>query len=450
MKKKLKELFDRCKKFISKDLWVKDFSELSKFQTFCHHVIRMFVIAVKGAIRDKLPLHASSLSFISILSLIPVLALSFSVSKGLGVQAKLMKVIEGRTFDLPAGVADMLKTIFEYASKTDFSAMGSVGLIFLFVTVLKVMGSIEQTFNTVWAVKSPRTIMRKFSDYVSILFVVPILLLASTGINATLSSEKITSILQEKLGAFFWIYQQMLSLTGLLSLIIAFSFLYMFMPNTKVKLSSAYIGGLFGALLWLLTQNLYIRFQIGVSNANAIYGTFASVPLFLAWTYMSWLIVLVGAEIAFSFQNRLIYTDKSIEDNFSYAMRWEVATIVLYDICKHFHDGTDGWLLEDFHMNIHFPNRLVSMVVNKLKEAGLICEVSETEHQKYIPARDLDHLTLADVETAYRGTIHDSMKCSNQSGFYNICKTINNEYGIYEKKMSNITFRDLICAEKQK
>jgi membrane protein len=249
---------------------------------------------------DNCSLYAAALTFITLLSLIPFLAFLFAIAKGLGIQNYIQNIILAK---LALGKQQIYLNIIKYIQNTNLTTLGSVGIIFLFLVIIRLLSFIEEVFNVIWKVEASRKITRKISDYLSIVTLCPIFLFLAITFTATLSSSTIL----EKLSRFHWlsdIYLSFLKLLPFLSIWFAFCIFYMFMPNTKVNFSSALLAGIISGTLWQITQWLYLKFQIGIARYNAIYGTFASLPIFMIWLYVSWEIILAGAEFAFVHQNR--------------------------------------------------------------------------------------------------------------------------------------------------
>jgi len=285
----------------------------------------------------------------------------------------------------------------DMVNNTNVATLGIVGSLLIFWTVISVMGKIERTFNTIWGVKNNRPLVRKFADYISVLLVVPLLLLATSSLTAVLSSN----LLEPYLGPLFPIYQGLAPYFNILPLIIAFSFLYIYLPNTKVKLLPALTAGIFTAILWQLTQWVYIRFQVGVANYNVIYASFSSIPLFFAWLYTSWVLILFGGELSFAVQNYRTFEDESRFREVSHASLHALAFLLVAEIAECFYQGRD-WQISDFSDKQHVPFRLINQVLQSLVSAHVLACTDE-KLGKYLPAKDLSQLTFEDLELAVKG-----------------------------------------------
>ena len=300
-------MIKRITNFILKDLWERELSGLSYLKKWAYNILKMGYMVVRGFITEKCQLRAFALTYVTLLAIVPFLAFIFSMSKAFGA----FDAVRSLVLEKAAVTQEIVTKIIDLASKTNLKTLGIVGLGFLIWTLIIVLGTIERSFNDIWGIKKSRNIFRKFTDYLGIILICPILALCTTAVNAFLSNSRLVN---KMLGIEFIgvLVHQLLRLAPYLSMWLVFTFIYMFMPNTKVKSSSAVIGGIIGGTLWQLTQWIYIHFQVGVSRYSMIYGTFASIPVFLIWLYISWMIVLFGAEISFAFQNVRTYTTKKI------------------------------------------------------------------------------------------------------------------------------------------
>jgi membrane protein len=254
-------------------------------------LLRILVLVLERVLGGRYALRASGLTYTTLLSLVPFLAFAFSVAKGFGVQELLEPLL--KTY-MVAGQVEIAESVLRYVQQTNVRALGTVGLVGVLITVILLIGSVENAFNEIWGVARPRSWARRFTDYLSVTVVFPILLLAASGVTATLASSE----MQSRLGAVL----PLLQLGRYAAVWFAFSFIYMFLPNTRVRLGPAVFGGVLAGSAWLLAQWGYVHFQVGVAGYNAIYGTFAALPIFLVWLYLSWVIVLLGAELAHAVQ----------------------------------------------------------------------------------------------------------------------------------------------------
>lgn len=342
-------------------------------------------------------LRATALSFTTLLSLVPLLALAFSVLKGLGAQNKLAPLLLQH---VTAGSEEVVNRVISYIGNTNMGSVGAIGLAALLVTAISMLGSIEEAFNVAWGVPETRTLYRKFSDYLSVLVSAPLLLLAATSITTTLQSESLTGWLIERtyLGDVFLF---LLSLTPYLSVWAAIFLLYIFIPNTRVRYSSALIGAVFAGTLWQFAQWAYIHFQVGAGNYNAIYGTLAALPILMVWIFVSWTIVLFGMEVVAAHQGRATFRREIRGLNINHRLQELVALAALRHIAEAFYLGKPGWGEQHLAMRLGIPLRVIRDTLEHLRKQGFIVQAVDGR-ANYYPARDPNQVTIAEVLLSLR------------------------------------------------
>jgi len=440
--------------FLKRDLWHFRLRELSPRKRGLYRYLRILTLSVFQFKNDKCALRASALTFFTLMSIVPVLAMTFGVAKGFGFEDVFEKKlrsafqkIEARPVETvpPVGEAST-KPSSEPSSETsvepssepgaepssepgaatprqrsqleravdqliDFShnllkttkggLIAGIGLAILIWTVVKVLGNIEAAFNDIWGIQKHRTLLRKFSDYLSFLFVTPILLFLSGSLTVFVTAQ-VTAIVSKLsfLGFLSGLILFSLRFLPFVILWVLFSFTYMFMPNTKVKFKSALMAALVAGTAYQLFQWVYIHFQIGVTKANAIYGSFAALPLFLTWLQVSWMIVLFGAEVSYAHQNIDLYewTEESKKASVSYRrlLMLSIAHCSVLRFCR----GKQPPTMDQLTHYLDAPPRLVRECVDQLLDARILVEVMPTEPEVeigYNPARDVDDLTIATV-----------------------------------------------------
>lgn len=349
---------------------------------------RAAAIVSMNFMQHKCMLRASALSFTTILSIVPLFAFAFAILKGLGVQNRLEPVILEH---LTAGSGDVAGRIISYINNTNMASLGVVGLATLVFTVVSLLGSIEETFNQIWGVDENRTVYRRFSDYLSVVVSGPLLLLAGMSITTSLQSQSIVRWLLERayIGDFLLI---LFHVVPYLSVWIALVCLYVFMPNTRVRIGSALVGGILAGTAWQAAQWGYIHFQIGVAKYNAIYGTLAALPVFMAWIYASWLIVLFGAEIVAAHQSRKTLPYDYDPGDLSPASREAITLMVMLSVADSFLREERPWSAERLADERRVPLRTMRSILSKLVSAGYLVVVEGD--RTYYPARDPEHVRV--------------------------------------------------------
>jgi membrane protein len=329
---------------------------------------------------DQCLLRASALTYVTALSIVPFLAVAFSISKGLGFQNT--DYIKEFLLKISAGRETVAEYVIGYINNTNVSTLGAVGVGVLLVTVFSLLGAIEQSLNTIWGVKSQRTLGRKFSDYLSVTLVAPLLIIVATSFTASLQSitlvQKILSI-----SVFSYIYLAALQAMPYVLVCLAIFFIYKFMPNAPVNTMGCIIGSIFAGVLWQGLQKLFITYQIGVSKYNAIYGSFAQLPLFLIWLYLSWVIVLLGAEICFCWEHYRMGLKESSLGEFNIHSKEAFALAALGLITKGFEQRQGLIETNTLAWELGLPVKLVNRLLYVLSSLGVVARSMHEEREGY-------------------------------------------------------------------
>ncbi|GAB4374868.1 MAG: YihY/virulence factor BrkB family protein [Salibacteraceae bacterium] len=376
-------------------IWRRKLHEMSPFSALLVKQLRIIIIVFKNFTRDKLQLQAAALTYYTLLSVVPVLAVIFAVAKGFGFQSTL----ENEIMTLLQGHEEIATQIMTFANRTLENASGGViagiGIIVLFYSVFRLLVSIEESFNNIWQVAKGRSFIRQFTGYFSIVLLAPILMLVSSSLTVIISFIESFVESNHWLSALGPAIIFLLNLAPYTLIWLLFTFLYMVVPNTKVKFSSALIAGIIAGTAFQLLEWGYIHFQVGVSKYNAIYGSFAALPLFLIWVNISWLITLIGAEIAYANQYvKEIEKEVSIED-LSVSQTHILAMMVCKNIIDKFHSDSPPFDAETLSEKLSLPFGITAHILEKLEQANLILEAERPDGQTaYVPAHDLDDLTV--------------------------------------------------------
>ena len=386
--------------FIKDDIWRIKTRKLSWAKSFWIKQLRILLLAVRGFAEDKCQLRASALTFYSLLSIVPVLAMAFGIAKGFGLD----KILEQQLYEKIPGQVEVIEKIVGFANSflenTQGGLIAGIGVGILFWTVIKVLGNIENSFNDIWGIKKARSLGRKFSDYLSIMLICPLLFIMSSSITVLITSQ-VTLIIQKVslLGAISPVIMALLKLLPYGVIWIMFTFIYIFMPNTKVSFSSGLLGGIIAGTIYQVVQWAYIAFQVGVSKYGAIYGSFAALPLFLVWLQISWLIVLFGAEISFAEQNVDTYEFEPDCLKVSQGFKKLLALQITQLCVNNFAQEASPWTAQDISHHLELPIRLVNQVLYDLTEAGILSEVKLPGSQMagFQPAIDIEKITIHKV-----------------------------------------------------
>jgi membrane protein len=334
------------------------------------------------------------------MSIVPILAMGFGIAKGFGVD----KYLEKQLLENLQGQEEVIGKLIDFSSslleRTGGGLIAGIGVIVLFYSVLKVFGHIEHSFNDIWQIKTPRPFTRKFADYLSMMLLAPVLLIAASGINVFVATQ--LDNLSNKIELINYVSPLiMFSLKFLPYFIIwiVFTLLYVVMPNTKVNILSGVIGGIIGGSAFMVIQWIYIDFQVGVSSYNAIYGSFAALPLFLVWLRISWLIVLFGAEISFSHQNQHLYEFEAETENISNESHKNLSILILNLIINRFVKGEHPLTSQEISKDLKLPIRLVRSLLEDMVECNILSKTYTTEPKTpaFQPAQYIDKFTVSYV-----------------------------------------------------
>jgi len=410
---KIKELVKQANNYIFNDLWTIDSFQLPKQKKIIIKTIRTLVLAFRGFKEDHVSLRASSLTFFSLLSVVPVMALAFGFAKGFGLDGKLEELMQSNM----KGQEEVAKWIVDFSTNMLSSVKGGwiigVGLVFLIWTVMKVLGNIENSFNGIWQVKTPRSLFRKFSDYIAIMLFAPILLIMSSSAQVILMDmvDKMTHEISiiEHVGPVIYF---LVKFVPYILIWLLFTLIYLFMPNTKVQFTSALVAGIIAGAAFQLLQWGYFHFQVGVSRFNVIYGGFAALPLFLVWLNWSWLIVLFGAEISFAAQNQHEFEFESDIKTLNIKSKQLISILITHYVIRFFEKGELPPTSRNISIDLKLPIRIVRFLLNELVDCRILAETpSEIEKLPgYLPAKSIQKLSILEVTesisskgTAFKG-----------------------------------------------
>ncbi len=385
--------------FISTGIWQVDIKSYPPVLRFFMRQLRILILAVKEFRANQIQLRASALTYYSLLSIVPIAAMAFGIAKGFGFETRLETLIRERVAEQPE-LADVVEYILEFANSMLHNINGGViagvGVIFLLWAVMKVLGNIENSFNVIWQIRRSRPLTRKFADYLSMMLVLPILFLLSstiTGFVSSLAGNNDSAVL----GYLGPLLVFLVKLLPYLLVFLLFTLLYVVMPNTKVQFRYGLYAGIIAGIIFQLTQYVYFYFQGEVGRLGAIYGSFVAFPLFLVWMRLSWLIVLLGAEISFAYQNIEKYEFEAESLNITPYNRRLLTFLVMYTIIKKFETGEKPQTSSEISRELGIPVRLARDIIFDLQDGHLLIEAS-TESPKenaYVPALDIGKITVA-------------------------------------------------------
>lgn len=389
------EKYNTAKSFIFKDIWTMDLNGMSNFRRRLYNAVRILTVTVKGFVDDGCTVRASALTYFSLLSVVPVLALAFAIAKGFGLDS----IVEGLIHNGLASNPDTADYLISFSSSmlenTRGGIIAGIGVVMLLYSVFKLLSNIEESFNHMWYVDKSRPLLRKVTDYVTIMIFAPILLMIASSVTVFLKTQA-SVYFHDNIGQFiFWL----LKLAPFVLMVMAFTFLYLIMPNTKVDVRSAIISGTIIGVIFQIWQWIFVTFQVGASQYGAVYGSFAALPLFLIWLQTSWMIVLIGCELSYSIQNVHLYATERSIDSMSPRLQKRVALLVMTSIVKNFAGGKPARTALEWSGELKISQRMFLFISGKLQKVGLLAEVKSesADSPVFIPAMDISQISITTV-----------------------------------------------------
>lgn len=385
----------RMKTFLLEDIWRVTDDEVSRKKGMLYNAIKIVTLSVKEFTERRIVNKASALTYNTLLAIIPILAILFAIARGFGFSNLLEDQFRSGMQGQALTAETILSFIDSYLSHAKSGIFIGVGLIMLFYTVLLLTYNMERTFNSIWQVKKPRSLYRKMTDYFSMLLLLPLLILLSSGISIFMSTF-MKNIQEFELLAP--IVKFLVRLTPFILTWGMFTALYIFMPNTKVKLKHAIIPGILAGTAFQAFQYLYIGSQIWVSRYNAIYGSFAAIPMFLLWTQISWSICLFGAQLCYVAQNLRNFSFSKETENISRRYHDFLCILIMSLICKRFQTENEPYTAESLSDEHKIPIRLTTTILYELQDLHMIYETQldgEDEVIAYLPAVDINQMNVA-------------------------------------------------------
>jgi membrane protein len=395
--KKFSQKVNELWKFVSYDIWRVSKHEAKGLKNKFINLIRILILAVKGFINDRLSTRASALTYSSLLAVVPVFAIIIGIARGFGFQ----QMIESQLTKIFPGQDSLLTMLFGFVQSflevTTSGLIVGIGIVFLIISVWTILQSIDITINDIFQVKKKRSISRMLSDYLSTMLLLPVILILSSGFSVFMKSaiakNEILALISPLVHLLMTLIPYALNWLG-------FTLLYILIPNTKVKFGNAVLAGFIAGFLFQGFQYLYISGQLWVTRYNAIYGSFAAIPLFLLWLQLSWTIVLIGAEVAYAAQNVQNFYFEKESKNVSHRYRYFVSILIMNILCKRFENEEGPMTISEITNEYQIPTRLVSRTVNQLLEMHLISEtISPTDKEAiaYQPAVDINKLSVGSL-----------------------------------------------------
>ena len=377
-------------------IWSVNEKRLSFFERLGLTVLKRFVITWECITKNNIMNYASALTYSSMLAAVPVMAIVFAIARGFGfdaiIETKLRNSLEGNP-----DIADTILYFVEsYLQHTKGGVFIGIGLIFLLYTLLSLTANIEQAFNTIWYVKRSRTIYRQVIDYIGVFLLMPFVVVITSGLNIFLQTFYTllpnTQLLSKTMSFF-------LHVSPVFFAVLIFMLLFKMMPNTRVKWRHTFLPSILTGLVFMAVEWIYVHYQIKLSAYNAIYGSFAAIPLFMLWMQISWCICLFGAQLCYANQRLQTYAFERISDELSRRYRDTLILLLMSRICKHFAAGLKPFTAHRLAVDTHLPDSLVGILLDELTRVQLLVEARNEpgDEPHYLPAIDIHRITVSMV-----------------------------------------------------
>jgi membrane protein len=396
----VKTMISRILRFFKTAIWETRLKDIPRGKAFFVRCLRIILLARQEFNKDGCAKDASALTYYSLLNVVPVFAVAFAIAKGFGLE-KLIKNQILQMAEKGNWQTDVTNQIITFSGslleQTKGGIIAGVGVILLLWTVISILGKIEEAFNNIWEVKKSRTLIRKFSDYMTMMVLAPVLFVISSSITVVVAS-KVKFIVQQiaLLGIFSQVIFFFLSLLPYVSMWVLLTLVYVMMPNTKIPLRSGILAGIAAGTIYQVIQTIYIKFQIGAASYGAIYGSLAALPLLLVWLQLSWMILLFGAEIAFANEHYETFGFQPDYSRLSISSKKLLVLKIFHLLVKKFSKGEKPFSAAQIAYALEIPVRLVRHLLYELTNVGLVVEIATGTKSEvaFQPGKTIENITF--------------------------------------------------------
>ncbi len=389
-------------RYCDHDIWQDEGTPTSALQRLGRRALQLGVLVVQGLRGDQVLLRASALTYFSLLSIVPVLAIAASLMGSFGDTDRLVDfVVANLTPDNPQA----RETLERLLAAVDFRALGGLGAAILFISTVLGLSSVEHAFNRIWGVERTRSWGRRFPDYLATLVIAPLFLSVGAASGAAIQSVPWLSRLLEQPG-FSELFRWSVQSAPTFIMFLGFGFLYWFVPNTRVRVASALVGAAVATTLFVATRSVYVDFSIGATRAHALYGSLAALSIFIVFLYACWVIVLLGVEFCFAHQNVDTFRVARQGEDPDPGDREIVGMAVAVGIARDFGAASIGTRAEELARSLNVPVRSVREVIASLRAAGIVSHRGDSSEGLFQLGRAAESVPVSDVLRALRGTSH--------------------------------------------
>ena len=360
---------------------------------------RLLFYTARGLVEHGTLVRSAALTFYTLMSIVPLAALVFAVVKGFGLADGLVENLYALFPQHPETVDYLVGFAENALARTQGGVVAAVGLVMLFWAVIRVFGSIENAFNNIWEVKVERSIARQWTDYIAVVMIVPVLWILANAVG---------NYIEQVLGLYDkWYFTTLSRLASMVVIWTMFTLLYLIIPNARVRFQSALMAGIVAGTIFLLFQWGYVYVQRWMTSYNAVYGSFAALPLFLIWMQTSWEILLFGGELSFAYQNISRFAEERESLRISYDQRRKVLLAVMILVARNFRDHGGTLPTDEIRKRLELPTRIVNDILFQLVQAGQLIAVRSGDGERdvaFAPAHDLSSITVYGILEAVERT----------------------------------------------
>lgn len=428
--------------FFKKEIW-RDYSKKTRRERLIIASLRMLILTVERFTTKRIVNNAAALTYSTLLAIVPILAVVFAIARGFGYNKYIEEWFRNVLSSQPQAAETIIGFVNSYLIHTKSGIILGIGLLFMLWTVTMLIRNIELTFNNIWQVKKPRSFFRTVTDYMGMFILAPIIIVVTSGISifvATVTNQT------GSMNLFAPMARTILDITPFVLMSAIFIALYVFMPNIKVKLKCAIWPGILAGVAMQGLQLFYIHSQIWVSSYNAIYGSFAALPLFMLWVQISWSICLFGAELCYTSQNLEEYAFRTETYEISPRYRMIMSMLIMSLICKRFEKGEPPYTALQLKLATNIPIRITQDILYELIDMNFVSEISGDEKGEvsvYQPAQDISRLSVGRLIDKYETNGKWELKLNMSETNHEKWNKIIAEHSAYLKKQRTILLKDL-------
>lgn len=443
-KGRLSDRLNRLYRFLVTDIFRMTENELTKSKRISVRILKKLVLSIRGFFEDDLMYRASVLTYYTLLAIVPIFALILAVGRGFGIQDAINDLIVrmvGESHDI---LPFFMRFVNNYLEQAHGGVFVGIGVIILLWSVVSMFRQVENNFNRIWNVHKNRSIVRQFTTYLTILVVTPILVVVSASLSSAVDSY-VEYVANSSIGSFFVpIYQFFIRLTPYVAYWLLFTIVFLVIPNTKVRFRDALFSAIVTGTAFYVLQIIYVSGQVTLSKYNAVYGSFAAIPLLMFWLQISWLIVLYGAELCYVSQNLSSYNFESDTKNISRRYKDFTLVIVLKIVIRHFEDGKPV-SSNDISTEYNIPIRLVQNHLELLVDTGIVSEVyaEQQEEKMYQPAMDINRITLGLLTDRIERFGSENFRISHADEFETVWKSMSGIRNLSMEQAKDILIKDM-------